>query len=380
MSILIFIIILSVLIVVHELGHFLTAKKFGIRVDEFGLGYPPRAKKLFNWRGTDFTLNWLPFGGFVKIFGENPTEETQTNIDLTQNNAEGIQRSSASDWRESASNNFQRKNRGIQAVVLAGGVFFNFLFAWLLISIGFMTGLSAPVGMSLPVEDARIVVTTVLPGSPAAEAGIKSGDAILSVERGGEIAGTSPAEISDFIGISKESLTFTIDRGGTISSVAVEPQDGVIADRPAIGIAMDMVGTVQLSPLKALWHGMVVTLELTWLTAKALTVFIAQAVTGRADLAQVTGPVGIVAMVGDVAELGVSFLLTFTAIISINLALINLVPFPALDGGRLLFVGIEAIRRKPIPVKVFNMANTVGFALLIFLMILITVRDVRNIL
>lgn len=364
MSILIFIIILSVLIIVHELGHFLVAKKYGIRVDEFGLGYPPRAKKLFNWMGTEFTLNWLPFGGFVKIFGENPVETA-------------VEAESA---KLDTSDNFQDKNRAIQAAVLAGGVFFNFLFAWMLISLGFMTGLAAPVGMSLPVEDARTVITTVLPGSPAAEAGLRSGDAIVSVERGGVESGISPEEVAGFIGESAEALTFTVDRGGEVSQKTVVPEEGVVADRPAVGIAMDMVGTVQLSPLKALWHGMAVTVELTWMTAKALGTFIAQAVTGRADLSQVAGPVGIVTMVGDVTELGFSFLLTFTAVISINLALINLVPFPALDGGRLLFVSIEAIRRKPIPPTVFNLANTIGFALLIFLMILITVRDVRNIL
>ncbi|MDP2641775.1 MAG: site-2 protease family protein, partial [bacterium] len=143
MSIIIFIIILSALIVVHELGHFLVARWFGIRVDEFGLGFPPRIAKLFTWKETPFTLNWLPFGGFVKIFGENPPEEPYLE---TRFPSEG----------------FLSKNRGIQAAVLVAGVVGNFLFAWLLISVGFVSGLPAPAGVSLPVENARTVITTVL--------------------------------------------------------------------------------------------------------------------------------------------------------------------------------------------------------------------------
>jgi regulator of sigma E protease len=364
MSIIIFIIILSILILVHELGHFFVAKKYGIRVDEFGLGYPPRAAKLFSWRGTDFTLNWLPFGGFVKIFGENPAEKEEIENSEPAKN----------------SDSFQDKNRGIQAAVLVAGVVGNFLFAWLLISIGFMGGLSAPLGVSLPVEDPQIMVTTVVPGSPAAEAGIKTGDIITSVSRGDQFSELDPALASEFIGSSIEPVTFGIDRGGVITERVVEPEMGIVPDRPAIGIGMEFFGTVRLNPVEAFWHGLLVTGELTWLTAKAIGTFIFQALGGRADLSQVSGPVGIVAMVGDVRELGFSFLLTFTALISINLAIINMVPFPALDGGRLLFVIIEAIRRKPIPPIIFNAANTVGFFLLILLMILITVRDVRHIL
>ena len=359
MSIIIFLIILSVLVIVHEVGHFSIAKKFGVRVDEFGLGYPPRAKRLFSWRGTEFTLNWLPFGGFVKIFGENPAE-----------NLAG----------QPPSDNFQAKSKGVQALVLVAGVVFNLIFAWLLISLGFLTGIPAPAGLSLPVENPQTIVTTVIPGSPAAEAGLKSGDAIVALRRGDIEAEISPAAISEFIAQSEDKLEFLIKRGERELELEILPSQDIIPGRNAIGISMDNIGIVRLPPHKALWYGLTTTVELTWLTAKALGGFIAEALLGRADLSQVTGPVGIVGMVGDVRELGFAYLIIFTALISINLALINLVPFPALDGGRLLFVGIEAVSRKPIPPRVFNIVNTVGFGLLILLMILVTVRDVRNIL
>lgn len=363
MSIIIFLIILSALIIVHELGHFLVARYFGIRVDEFGLGYPPRAAKMFSWMGTDFTLNWLPFGGFVKIFGENPAELGEAEPSNNQ-----------------GSDNFQSKNRGIQAGVLVAGVFFNFIFAWLLISSGFMTGIPAPVDLSLPVKDARTVITLVVPGSPADLAGLKSGDSLVSLSRGNILLEeVNPMTASEFISKSLETLTFTVERGETAYEKIVTPDEGIIADRPAVGIAMEVIGTVDLPAHKAFWYGLKTTWEFTVLTAKAIVGLISQALIGKADLTAVTGPVGIVGMVSDVRELGLSYLVTFTALLSINLTIINLMPFPALDGGRLLFVGIEAITRRPIPPRFFNALNTVGFALLIFLMILITIHDVRNI-
>ena len=366
MNIIIFLLILSILVIVHEAGHFFVAKYFNIRVDEFGLGYPPRAKKLFTWKGSVFTLNWLPFGGFVKIFGENPNEdeEEEKTLEIVP-----------------PGDKFTSKNRSVQAAVLVAGVTANFLFAWLLISIGFISGLPAPVGVSLPVEDAKTVITTVIPDSPAGEAGIKSGDEFISLTRGKEtLVELSPESASNFIATSKEPLTFNIKRGEEMVSKTLEPKEGIVPGKPAVGIAMDNVGIVKLSPLKALYHGFLTTAELTWLTAKALGTFIVQGIKGQGDLSQVTGPVGLVSMVGDVQDLGFIYLLSFTALISINLAIINLIPFPALDGGRLLFVGIEALTRRSIPARVFNTANTVGFGILILLMTLITLRDVRNLL
>ncbi|OHA91962.1 MAG: hypothetical protein A3J09_00450 [Candidatus Zambryskibacteria bacterium RIFCSPLOWO2_02_FULL_51_21] len=347
MSVIIFLIILSALIVVHELGHFLAARKFGIRVDEFGLGYPPLAKKLFKWKGADFTLNWLPFGGFVKIYGESPTEE----------NAKSPE-------------SFQSKNRGIQAAVLVAGVFFNFLFAWLLISLGFMTGIPSPAGMDLPLTNPHTVITLVVPGSPAALAGFKVGDVIRSF---------TPEEATSYIKSSAGPIRFDIQRGKEILQKTVTPETGILPGTRAIGISMETIGTVRLPPHKALWQGLKTASALTWLTGKAIGTLISQAVLGRADLTAVTGPVGIVGMVGEIRQLGLSYLVTFTALLSINLSIINLLPFPALDGGRLVFVAIESATRKKIPPRFFNAVNAMGFALLIFLMILITVRDVRNI-
>ncbi|MEK7461789.1 MAG: M50 family metallopeptidase [Patescibacteria group bacterium] len=362
MSILIFIIILSALIIVHELGHFLMAKKFSVRVDEFGLGFPPRVKHLFTWKGTPFTLNWLPFGGFVKIFGENPEP-----LD------------------PSAPNSFQSKNRAIQATILVSGVAGNFIFAWFLLSLGFIVGLPMPAGQAIPIENPHTVITLILPLSPAEEAGIKSGDTLISLSRGKEmlpaVSGQtiSPEEVTNFIAFSSGPITFTVERGGEILEKIIAPRMGIVTDRPAVGISMDIMGIAKLQLPEALWHGLRTTSELTVLTGQAIITFITQALGGRADVSGIAGPVGIVGMVDDARALGIVYLMTFTALISINLTVINLLPFPALDGGRLFFIFIEVITRRRIPPKVFNIVNTAGFALLILLMVLITIHDIRNV-
>ncbi len=356
MAILIFFLVLSALVLVHEAGHFLVAKKFGIRVDEFGLGLPPRARKLFRSKGTDFTLNWLPFGGFVRIYGENPDDGALT------------------------PDNFQTKSRWIQSGVLVAGVVCNLFFAWALLSLGFIVGLPVPESMGLPIQDANTTITYVLPNSPAEEAGLSSGDTVLSVSRGETILSeASPEEVSEFVSLSSAPVTFSIRRGEESFELTATPSTNVVEEKLAVGVSMDRVGIAKLSLLSALYHGAATTLELTYLTTLALISFITSLFTGGADLSTLTGPVGLVGIVGDASILGFTYLLSLTAVISINLAIINMIPFPALDGGRLLFVIIEGITRRSIPPKFFNALNNLGFALLLLLLILVTVQDIRNI-
>jgi len=353
MNIIIFIIILAALILVHELGHLLAAKKVGMRVDEFGIGLPPKAATLFTKDETKYTLNWIPFGGFVRIFGENPGEESISG--------------------QESSRSFVNKPKWAQALVLVAGVAFNILFAWLLISIGFMTGLPAPVDYSDNVRNASLTVTSVLADSPASEAGLQVGDEILNV---GNIENPTPEDLQNYIqSHGSEEIVIEYMRGEISEEILVSPElneSGV----PMIGISMDIIGTLKLNPVEALWEGVKMTVSLTGAVIVGLGSFFLSAFTGGADLSQVTGPVGIVGLVGDASNLGLVYLLSFTAFISINLAVINLIPFPALDGGRLLFVLIEKIKGSPIPTKVFNALNGIGFAILILLMIIVTISDV----
>ena len=361
MSVIIFIIVLAILVLVHEYGHFIVAKKSGIKVPEFGLGFPPKIWS--KWYGeTEYSINAIPFGGFVKIFGEDPNDDSLLGSE-----------------KEKA---ISAKPRHIQAAVLVAGVTFNLIFAWLLISAGYVVGLPSPVEHNGygTVTDAALTVTVVAPGSPAEKGGIKSGDRVVSVSSENkyelkEVTGTS---VSNFIEAhGKEGVTFTLLRADTeVTSPVIIGEEGIVAGKRAIGIAMEDVGILRLPVHFAVIQGAKDTFGLFIATAQGLWHFAKQVAVGEGSLSQITGPVGIVGIVGDVSKLGFTYLMSFTALISINLAVINLLPLPALDGGRLLIVLIEAIRRKPIPSKVANAVNGVGFILLIILMLLVTVHDV----
>lgn len=360
MSIIIFIIILGVLIFVHELGHFLVAKKSGIRVDEFAIGFPPKIFSITRG-GTKYALNLIPFGGYVKIFGENPDEES---VD------------------PEATDSIVNKSKWTQAAVLVAGVLFNTIFAWLLISVSLMSGFPSVVTETTTgkVTNAHVVFTSVLPESPAEDSGLKIGDAIISIStpEGEAIEGDfSVTDAQQFIGLNGESsLDIKVLRGEEEQVVTVVPEEGLLEGRKAIGVSMDMIGQIKLGFFSAFYEGFLMTGQFIKDIAVGLFLFLSQIVTGNANFGDVAGPVGIVSLVGDASEFGFVYLLGFTAFISLNLAVLNLLPFPALDGGRLLFILIEAVTRKPIKPKTANMVNGIGFAILILLMIVVTISDV----
>ena len=372
MSILIFFIILAALVFVHELGHFLIAKAFGVGVDEFGLGFPPR---LFSWKPkggeTRYSINLIPFGGFVKIFGETPDDDSISGPDKKRS--------------------LVNKPKYAQVLVLLAGIVFNILFAWILISIGFTIGLPSSVSERYEkmVIDPQVIIVEVAPKSPALEAGLEAGDAITFMQSGadeihsipslgGESAGDiSTTKIQAFISAhGDKDISILIKRKGAPLLFHVTPKDGVVEGHPAIGIVMDMIGTLKLPFFQAFYEGAFLTKDLTVATAGGITQFLGQVVTGHANFSQVSGPIGIANQVTGARELGLAYLLSFTAFISINLALLNLIPFPALDGGRILFVLIEAATRRPIKVKIANAVNLVGFVLLIILMVVVAYKDI----
>jgi regulator of sigma E protease len=355
MTIIIFIIILSVLVFVHEMGHFLVAKLAGVRVDEFGFGYPPRAFKMFRKWGTDFTINWVPFGGFVKIFGENAEE-------------------GMSDDR---GRKFTEVSKKWQVAILSAGVVFNILFAWILLSVGFMFGMpySTQDEMGALVHDKKLMITSVLPDSPAQIAGIKSGDVILGMNRAGSnLTQISPEGVSNFVNKSDNLIHISLQRGKKTITLDMYPKANIVSNKIALGISMDTVGTLSLPFHKALIYGA----RTTYNIFVSIISGIALLFRGGANLSQVAGPVGIIGLVGDATALGLIYLLSFTVVISINLAVVNLIPFPALDGGRIFFVIIEYFKGSPVNPKVFNAINAFGFFILIGLMILVTWHDVAK--
>jgi regulator of sigma E protease len=380
MIFLIFLIILGVLVFVHELGHFLLAKWARVKVDEFGFGYPPRAMKIGEKWGTLFTLNWIPFGGFVKIVGEDYEEEPAENTPearYTKHLGSG-----GSDFQPvlKEDKSFTQVSKKWQAAILVAGVTFNIIFAWFLFSLGFMIGLPTSVDNNFggEVKNPVLTITGLVDSSPAQKAGLKTGDKIkeISLSGGTKLQDLKPEAVSDFINNSSGEVAVEVDRGGKILDFKLTPETGTEKGRKIIGISMDMVGTLYLPIHKAIYEGGKTTLKLSLLTVEGIANLIKNAVRWKADISEVAGPVGIIGLVGDATRLGFAYLLTFTALISINLAIINLVPFPALDGGRILFVAIEGITKRKINPKIANTLNTAGFAILIALMLIVTYRDI----
>ena len=361
MTILIFFAVLFVLILVHEWGHFIAAKKTGMRVDEFGIGFPP---KLFGVKKgeTEYTFNALPIGGFVRILGENAVDAAQSG-----------------DYERS----FVAQSKIAQAIVLIAGVTMNVLFAWFLFVMVFAIGVPTAVDETTATEAARLVVGGVLPGSPAESAGLVPGMTIEAITEGeNTLTNLTPTQFSEFTRSSGESLTLTTRIGETTADIVVAPLVGVIdseTEVKAIGVSLTLVETVAMPIHKAILEATVTTGQSLVAITVGIFTLLAQSISGTADFSQIAGPVGIVGLVGDAAQFGLTSLLMFTAIISLNLAVINLFPFPALDGGRLVFVAIEAIKRSPInPMWVYRL-NALGFILLILLMVAVTYNDILRI-
>ncbi len=368
MTIVIFIIILAGLIFTHELGHFWAAKKFGIRVDEFGFGFPP---KLFSVKKgeTEYSLNLIPIGGFVKIFGENPDEESETGSDQTRS--------------------MVNKPRHIQAIVLAAGVFLNLVLAWALFSVSLYVGM--PIALAdLPtqtkVTEEKLLITSIMKDSPAAESGLIAGDSILTLAVDDKkIILPTIEEVQEFLQTNKNKIVeISYSRGARKNlkeGVALTmPKLGVVGEKAGIGITMERIGVAKLSFFQSIIMGFKFTCEMTIATIISFRDFLMSLfVNGGQALSSVAGPIGLFGIVAGIRQLGLIYLINFTAIISINLAVLNILPFPALDGGRLLFLIIEAIKGSRLNPKIANSLNALGFIMLLLLMAVVAVSDILKI-
>lgn len=344
------IIFLSVLILVHEIGHFLTAKKFGLLVEEFGFGLPPRiwGKKIGE---TIYSINALPFGGFVKIYGENKEDkivedkEAEIVSEIIVNEiGPGRSFSSLFIWK--------------RAVILVAGVVMNFLFGWLVISV--------ILSMGVPQS---VVISEVFKGTPAETVGLEVGDVILGISA------------NDFIKFTNDNkgkeIIIKVERAGVEKEIKATPRTNPPAGEGALGIGLFESGAPSQNFFLALWDGLKMSVEIIKLIFVALFNLIVGVFLGdNVNFEQVSGPVGIVKITAQASGLGIAYLLQLLALISFNLAVINIFPFPALDGGRLLFLLIEKIKGSPLPAKFENYTNVAGMALLLILMVVITIRDI----
>ena len=360
MTALLVIAILVLLIVVHELGHFIVAKIFRVRVDEFGLGYPPRAFTLGKIGGTEYTLNWIPFGGFVRLFGEADAERGTGSL------------SNASRW--------------VQAAILIAGVSANAVLAWFLFASALHIGIPAVVDHAEPGEVIHLYVSDILPGSPASAGGIASGDEILGMtdREGFALAPLTPESALDFVRVrGGQPIEVTYMHAGMHETTVMRPANAVAPDaagRPALGIGLVLVANRALPWNEALPAAVSATEGAFTSTALALFEMLRGAITGTANLSEVVGPVGLVSVVGDASRSGLGNVLKLAGFISVNLAIINLVPIPALDGGRLLMLGVEGLLRRRVHRLTMQILNALGIALIILLMVVVTYQDVGRLL
>ena len=381
-TIIIFILVLSVLVFAHELGHFVTAKRLGVRADEFGFGFPPRMvgfykNKFGKWRkvfgkttyedlenstledavpqsgSTIYSLNWLPIGGFVKIKGENDNGDKEAD-------------------------SFAAKKVWQRMLILSAGVIMNVVLAWFLFTVGYLIGMpqaTSDLSSSARVSNAMVAIIDVRADSPAEVAGLRAGDFIKAIN-GQEVAleEDMQAMISPLAG---QAVTLLVDREQTEMTIVVVPEE-VSEGHGVIGVGIMEAGTVRYPLFSAIIEGAKIT---GWMLKEIVLAFgnlIGNLVSGESVSQEFAGPVGIANITGQAASLGFVYLLQFVALLSLNLAIINILPFPALDGGRILFLLIEKVKGKPVQRDIEADAPTIGFLLLIALIIYNTYKDIMK--
>jgi len=418
-TIIIFLVLLSILVLAHEWGHFFTARRFGVGAEEFGLGFPPRVFGWQIWRerkikkiiesenikleldsaplldgseviketiidekrevdeiswvrrfrfirgsreltqeeqehGTVYSLNLIPIGGFVKIKGENGEDKT----DPTSFGNKAI-------WK--------------RAIILSAGVVMNIILAAVIIILGLGLGLPQALDAgALPqgavIRDRQIQIMQVLPKSPAEQAGLKSGDTIVSINNQ---TFSSYSEVQNFVANkSGQSLNYAIKRGQEKIDKVITPKIMSETNKAGIGISIAETGIVRYPWYLAIWEGIKLTGLLLWAIIVGLFTLIVQLFSGKNVSAQVAGPVGIATLTGQMADLGFAYLAQFGALLSLNLAVINFIPFPGLDGSRVLFLIIEKIKGSPVKQRTEALVHNLGLLVLFAIIILVTFKDI----
>ncbi|MBU1037345.1 site-2 protease family protein [Patescibacteria group bacterium] len=381
------IVILGFLIFVHELGHFITAKRSGVKVEEFGFGYPPRlfgiqkikanqlASPTKKWRffwgkypqsttesadqegeseqNTIYSVNWIPIGGFVKIKGEG-----------------GEQREDK--------NSFSHKSFAVRGLILSSGVLMNVILAVVLFAIGFMMGLPAAIDEQQindsNVRNVKVQIASVAKDSPADESGLLLADQILEID-GNKI--TTVSEVQNYIKENQEEpLTLAVKSGADIKEITVKPEtiEG-FGENKVLGVSLVQTGIVSYNFFESWYRGALITVNLLIQIVIAFYGLFKNLILGLGLSPDLAGPVGVAVITGRIVDMGWSYIIQFVALLSLNLAVLNFLPFPALDGGRFIFLLIEKIRRKPNNQMIENLIHNLGFSLLMIFVLFITYRD-----
>jgi regulator of sigma E protease len=357
-TILLFIGILIIVVVGHEFGHFIVARWNGVKVEEFGFGMPP---KLFGFKpkgsDTEYTFNLFPIGGFVRLLGEDGDSKDNPR-------------------------SFASKKPWQRIAILSAGVTMNIIIAVITFTIVGMMGTPTSIDESEIESNTYTNITPLITGvakdSPAEQADLRFGDTIIAVNN---IEVTTTQDIQNIVADNLgNTINFEIQRGDETLTKAMEARANPPEGQGATGISLELTGIQRLSFWESFRLSFVriyflITTTFYFLGQMIMSVFTQNPLPPEAE---VTGPVGLVQIVGDFRDLGLAYIISFIGLISTSLALFNILPIPALDGGRIVFVIIEWIKKSPVSQTIENRFHIVGYAILMGLMILVTARDIIN--
>lgn len=355
LTIIAFLATFSALVLVHEAGHFVVARMRGVRVEEFGFGFPPRlfAKKVGD---TVYTLNLIPLGGFVKLYGES-----------------GV--------HIHASDSFMARSFVEKLFIVLAGVASNFIFTLVILSVLLSIGTTQPLTHLYPkakIHTPRLVVTQVLPESPAAKANLRIGDMIERVNGAPMLDARDVANL--FQGSEDKAIVLNIVRGQEYERVSVTPKRlSAVEGRVAVGVGLETIATVSYP----LWLTPAYAVAESWFLGKEMLSVLGSLVSKlfvthtTRDLG-VTGPIGIAVMSGQVARMGINAFAYFLALLSLNLALLNVLPLPALDGGRAAVILAERLAGRAMHHKLENAIQLIGVVLILSLALLVTIQDLHT--
>ncbi len=363
-----FIVALVPLIALHELGHMLVAKWAGVWVPEFGIGFPPRILRLFKWQETEFTLNWLPLGGFARMEGESFVDEQSSEA------ADEEDKRTPEEKEEARKHSLYTQPPGKRVLIYLAGPVTNLLIGWILAILLFLTG--------IPIADeVRVVFSEIAPNSPAAAAGLQAGDTVLAMN-GQDVVMFDDVTRSIQAHL-EQPLTITVEREGEEHTVSLTPRENPPPGEGAIGVMLSgeaLSSHIELYPVpQAVWNG-----------TQIFAALVAQTVWMPVDLLrglipiQEARPIGIVNIsriayqsIQQSAATGTLFpILNLLIVVSVGLGIFNLLPIPALDGGRILFTIIEKVRRGALSPVLQERAHMITMLLLLALFAAITVLDV----
>ncbi len=380
-TILIVFICLIFLLVLHEFGHFILAKFFNVKVEEFGIGYPPRifGKKIGE---TVYSLNFLPFGAFVKLLGEMARPSAARSSTATPASCLGAAIPAESLGTEKIANNrsFSIQPVWKRVLIAFGGAFSFWIIATIILSV--VMTLGTPTAISDEetgtLINPKVQIIAIAPDSPAAKAGLEVGDSITKfLISGSQFQIDKVKKVQELTDQYKgKEIKLTIERGKEIFDVSLTPRLSPPAGEGAMGIALARTAIKSYPWYQSIWRGVKAAIDLTILIVQSLISAISNLIHGLPTGAQLVGPIGIGNLLYQAAKLGFNYFLNLLALISIYLAIFNILPIPAADGGKILFLGIEAIRKKPVSAKIEQNITAVSFSLLLVLMVFVTIKDI----